>query len=383
MILEDEKSNDQVDATFIKEDYHTNMIGELQEIIYNLHESNFEESVDKIVRIGFTSDLYIIDLARNIIRLSCFQKLKHSLLVRLVSRLKHKSDIITQKEHLVGYGIEIEAQTFLLSLIISNLINKTYESSLELPKNIKKCGYLKSHRTVQLKLSEEEKRLHEVIEEDNIEYLKQLFAQPNYDINQKHVFCYSIHFSCEGIIRLSTIEFAALCGSIKCFKFLYINGANLEVGSYYDIMKCAIAGGNIDIIQILEQSNIGPDPSCIPFAISFHRIEIFDWLIDQFPDTECSMECFKNEFVHGFKRIKMLIPQEAFDLSCECGLVSIIKILVSNFSIDVEKGLIRACHHGHIEVVKFLLSLPSINVNISHVFFRKMMLISDIFYNST
>lgn len=46
-------------------------------------------------------------------------------------------------------------------------------------------------------------------------------------------------------------------------------------------MKSTIAWGNIEIIEFIEQSKIHPNEECIEIAIYFHRIEMFDWVIDQ------------------------------------------------------------------------------------------------------
>lgn len=117
-------------------------------------------------------------------------------------------------------------------------------------------------------------------------------------------------------VKLPLIDLSAFYG-LACFRFLYINSANLinesrsknnmrrihrgnrAIGQELTIMQLAIVGGNVDIIQIIEQAGIHPGQSCIQYAIRFHLCEIFDWLADKFPEhDDFSTECFRKEFIH-------------------------------------------------------------------------------------
>lgn len=76
-----------VDASFLKRDEYLKKVGKLQEILQNIDEKFFEESLDKICGLGFTSHLTTYDLAQNIIHFSCTHKAKIPLLVRVVRDL--------------------------------------------------------------------------------------------------------------------------------------------------------------------------------------------------------------------------------------------------------------------------------------------------------
>lgn len=91
-------------------------------------------------------------------------------------------------------------------------------------------------------------------------------------------------------------------------------------------------------MTILEQAKIHPNPFCIQFAIFSHRVEIIDWLVEQFPEHECefSSECLESEFVHRIERIELIDLQDYFDASCFSGLSSLTRLLISNFSIHAE-----------------------------------------------
>lgn len=236
------------------------------------------------------------------------------------------------------FAIHIGAERFLLALIDAELINSSFESKLK--RSGRKC------------------RLQEIIEEDDVESLKDLFLSPDFEINELHEFKIPQFATLDIEKEFTLIELAAVNGSISCFRFLFINGA-----SHDGITRMAVSGGNVEIIQILEQAGIRPYKSCIVFAIRFHRIEIFDWFTAQFPEIDYSFDCIKYEFVHGINMMEAFCPQEIFDEICASGIVSLVKEFLHYFTLHVETGLKAACLHGHIEIVKLLLSVPSININ--------------------
>lgn len=112
-------------------------------------------------------------------------------------------------------------------------------------------------------------------------------------------------------------------------------------------------------MTILEQEKIKPDAMCIKYTIYFHRIEIFDWLLEQFNNITdyLATSCFMQEFVHGIQRIDRINPQHFFVISCAGGLAYIAKLLVNNHELNLENGLCGACRNGNIEIVKLILSL--------------------------
>lgn len=219
---------------------------------------------------------------------------------------------------------------------------------------------------------EESEKYRKMIEEDDIEMLKELCLSTNFDVNHVYEFFVSIcspYFNLE----ITLIELAAYYGSISCFRFLFINGADLirKPSRNPRIIELAIAGGNTDIIQILEQAHCSPDKGCISMAISFHRVEIFDWLVELYPDLindEFSLsQALLDEFIHGVLAMKKVRQYLGFDAACQGGNTSIVRLFLSNFfSISISQdtnGLCNACHFGNLEIVKILVSNPSTGVN--------------------
>lgn len=115
-----------VDASFLKRDEYLKKVGKLQEILQNIDEKSIEESLDRICGLGFTSHLMTYDLAQNIIHLSCTNKAKIPLLVRVVRDLYEQSDIVTRLEELVSFGKQIGARRLFLSLIENNLLDHSH-----------------------------------------------------------------------------------------------------------------------------------------------------------------------------------------------------------------------------------------------------------------
>lgn len=77
------------------------------------------------------------------------------------------------------------------------------------------------------------------------------------------------------------IQISAFFGSMKIFKFLLLNEANVECidSNEMGLIHFAIAGGNSEIIRILEQNDVSfiGTPQ---IAAQFHQHKIFEWLID-------------------------------------------------------------------------------------------------------
>lgn len=359
--------SEETSAAFLKEDEGVRKVENLQDMLHQLEESNFVESLKRIKELSLSP----IDVSRNIIRFSVYYRSKTLLFVRLASELNETADIAHQISNLTSFGIETGAFHFYHSLIEAKLINNSIESRLSLVRS--QC----------------DAKLQRIIEDDNVIELEEIFASPDFDINDRISFIVSQPIIDANLCdNMTLIELSALCGSIKCFRFLFINDAELERDEEFSLIQLAIAGGNVEIIQILEQARILPDQACITYAIILHRIEIFDWLIEQFPDSlkEDSDNfniCIENEFLHGIGYFKISDPLVAFKASCKGGLASLTRLIISKYSLctqknninqEVEKfddeGLCTACDKGHIEVVKLLLTLPSINVNYSAAFMR-------------
>ena len=119
--------------------------------------------------------------------------------------------------------------------------------------------------------------LAEMVRNDDIDSFQLLVSQTNLSLASR--IPYSFYAFCDNLNIYSNapflIEYAAFFGSIKIFKFLHMNKARYSE----NIMLYAIAGGNYDIIHLLEPS-IAFNEDCLDIALKFHRNDIFRYIIE-------------------------------------------------------------------------------------------------------
>ena len=76
------------------------------------------------------------------------------------------------------------------------------------------------------------------------------------------------------------IYFCAFLGSLKVFKYMVMNHADIES----DLIVYAIAGGNLEIVHTCQQLECEINLSSFEFAIRYFRTDIFVWLADNHPN---------------------------------------------------------------------------------------------------
>ena len=247
-----------------------------------------------------------------------------------------------------------------------------------------------------------------IIQNDLIEDLQKcVLMNENFDFNNKITIHRYFIASYMGVNNyLSYIEFATLVGSIKCFKYLYLNNALPENDDELNKICCyAIAGGNTEIIHILEQKGAHFNKECLNYSIFFHHDDLINWLLINYPIDEkeivyyqlyhnamhykaffyfinnCYDEYATDEsmFIASYfcllPTIKYLIEIKGvspdardelnqtplFNLGYSIGCLPIAKYLVETAHADVNARdhyghtpIMIACDHGNIEIVKYL-----------------------------
>ena len=152
--------------------------------------------------------------------------------------------------------------------------------------------------TEMLDLGEPTDEITKALRHDDVDSLQALVANSRINISKATV-PYNIF---EDVVNNGTtkyINYAAAYGSIKCFKYLLLNHAEIDDYSF----KYAISGGNIEIIKIVDQNkkkdkktddndhhqNRGElslivkkkcDCEDIVLSIKKHRNDLFDWLLE-------------------------------------------------------------------------------------------------------
>ena len=114
----------------------------------------------------------------------------------------------------------------------------------------------------------------------------------------------------------SAQDLCIYCGSVNCLKYLL---ANTEFKAKENSAKFAIAGGNKEIIHILEHNSISFN-QCFSISVYFHRYELSDWLLTNYkceiPCISYTLNCF-NERAFLFCLLNDGNPNQEFKTSFE------------------------------------------------------------------
>ena len=109
----------------------------------------------------------------------------------------------------------------------------------------------------------------DIIKHDDVDTLSSLASEPGFIIDG---FIEYSPFEPLRMPRVTTyISLAAFYGSIQCFKFLYLNGAQLTE----NVINCAVASGCCEAIHICSQEKV---IGGLEAAIEFRRNDVMNWL---------------------------------------------------------------------------------------------------------
>ncbi|EAX84886.1 hypothetical protein TVAG_330340 [Trichomonas vaginalis G3] len=115
---------------------------------------------------------------------------------------------------------------------------------------------------------------------DNLALLQEQIASDEIDIDEvvpSSLFEQSYFLKNEP----SLIQYAAYFGSVSCFKYLLMNGADLSYVDYNNqtLISYAIASGNLELIRLCEQKGLD-FKNALSASAYFWRFDVFSWLID-------------------------------------------------------------------------------------------------------
>lgn len=113
---------------------------------------------------------------------------------------------------------------------------------------------------------------------DNLDLFQELALNSNSDFNGR--IRSSVFEPCQFMQEKPTyIQYAGFHGSLKCFKFLLLNGADLDLTDNlsFTLGHFVIAGGNIEITRLAAQKSCSFE-GCLHIATRFFRQELFEWL---------------------------------------------------------------------------------------------------------
>ena len=242
---------------------------------YNLHKKGIisEEDLIEDVRIQ-----YELSLAK--LRISKFKSFnQYNLLIWFFPELIEKEiidmDCISHFEDENNYDSEYEEEDDLFyrnksikSDILKDFISYYNPDKIDQYKNMRNKGEPDDELTKSL-INDDVDKLQSIVTNSKIDFTKRDVPINIYSEQKRGKFK-----------QYSLINYAAMFGSIKCFKYLLLNHAEINKNTF----PCAIKGGNIEIIKIADEksSKINSDDSidAIKLTIKNHQNDLFDWILE-------------------------------------------------------------------------------------------------------
>lgn len=271
-----------------------------------------------------------------------------------------------------------------------------------------------------------ENRIAEVIRKDDFNGLQKILSQTN--LSYESTIQKSFFERCNFVNDNSTtlLEYAAFCGSINVFKFLIqinyqndnpiitsiqqnerinlndnndttnVNLIRSRVILFLDksekLCKYAIAGGDYDIIHVIEEKkyldfNINsklsmkndPDSNTVSknalyglrfnfnelfnASIQFHRNEIYDYLAENCYDDFYGDVLPKNQDNILIENFNSSILYYNFEIFMKLLPIVVKNNFINSPDSDGETPLHVAAINGHLDIVKLLCSIKGININ--------------------
>lgn len=149
--------------------------------------------------------------------------------------------------------------------------------------------------------------------------------------------------------EVNFINYAALYGSIRCFKYLLLNDVKIVESSFY----FAVKGGNTEIIKIIDQklteenyqknTDIRDDLNIILPTIVMHRNDLFDWIFEKL---------FVSKGKLG-KEMNNLAEASAFNGN----LHALIELVDKGIDISNNKAISISAKNGFYKLTQFLLKI--------------------------
>ncbi|OHT01739.1 hypothetical protein TRFO_31292 [Tritrichomonas foetus] len=154
------------------------------------------------------------------------------------------------------------------------------------------------------------------------------------------------------------IEYAAFYGSINIFKFLWLN--NVQINTR--IPNVAIAGGNYEIIHLIESKKTLNFDGCLDTAVKFHRNDLFTYLYETYDHQICDTTpfvCIEYYNIFAFSNILSYVVENYNNLKCL--VLKLIYGVYFNSFINIFLSMVL---HGNYEMIKLLLQSKS-NIDIN------------------
>lgn len=187
-----------------------------------------------------------------------------------------------------------------------------------------------------------------IIRKDDTDSLQSYISMNNYNINlQIKRSLFDVHVILENSTAL---EISAFFGSIQCFKFLLNKSKNIN---YKKLLSFAFAGGNYDIIHIIENEchheEIKKNNECLHNAILYFNNDLIEYILQNYPvkiDAESYIKCI---YASNYGAMLKLCEIDQSNAINEFGKIG-------STPLDI------AAFEGYLDFMKFLLSIEKVDV---------------------
>ena len=232
-----------------------------------------------------------------------------------------------------------------------------------------------------------------VLANDRVDELRDLASHPSFKFDKRiQPSLYEPVFMESS--KPTMIQYAAFYGSVECFRYLLMSGADLSLTDNQGetVVHHAVAGGNIEIVRSCEQS--GCDFSgTLELAVRLYQNEIFDWLhATKFPDLNKVDRRLGSLALNAAKtnNIRMILSAMENDwdvstpdehdytplmLAALFGYTDVVQLLLCDPRVDINHSaqqgvtaLKLAVEFGHVDTVRVLLSHPNCDLEMENSF---------------
>lgn len=361
----------------------------LQQTLSDIDDENYEQS-KVLIADSFTSNDRTPTLARNLIKFSCIRPTKVELYLKLIEDLANSCNLLEEID------------------------NKSESKYCDLIYKLSERKMIK-YRDLEPNINLSRAKLYKIIRNDDLDSFQTICSAPGFDFDSRLLqFAEYVEFQ-DDIRNLgdksdmvvpfmffsafeiipTLIGYCAYCGAIKCFKYLLLCNAekNSNLFTSSTMIECAIAGGNCEIIHLMEQNGATINKNCVEIAAEYQHFDIFDWLVEKLEySSKWFLTSVNSFFVHGINQSQYGDVQMALDQAASKYYDEFFSIFIDNYDLDlnyllkacilkhdrqmvkkiIEKPeidiykchpLILACKVSDLEIVKMLLNLPEVDIN--------------------
>lgn len=245
-----------------------NLLATFEELLMNFNEDIFEGTVDKCIGIlqKMSPTLFVYSIIR-------FISIRYEKSMIFLNLLKRIDEVNHSKSNHSIFDL-------FFSLIENENIIKSKE--IDVKRLISYKQKFNENQTKEESIVSDS--IIESIEKDDVDTMQKILTESQFDINKKiDEKIIKNDFSLPLKFNVTYIKYAASKGSVKCFKYLLINEANVDIEN---TALFAVSGGNPEIIHLCEQKNCSFEGT-IKISIKNHLHEITQWLIDNNKDKSC------------------------------------------------------------------------------------------------